>query len=140
MQTKGTTRVLVLTGALTAGVYILAIRPWHLTWGSTREERRRAMLGFPTGPNGGFILVAFEPERSMLLEIREPDAHITVSVQLSGVNPRQTRLIGRLRLRFKPGLRSGLYFLLFEPGDFVMMRKMFLGIKTRAERFHGSVS
>lgn len=45
MQAKGTTRAAVLTGALTVGVYILAIRPWHLTWSSPPEERRRPMLG-----------------------------------------------------------------------------------------------
>ena len=45
-----------------------------------------------------------------------------------------TRLLCRLRADVGPQLASWLYGLLFETGDFVMMRLMLSGIKSRAEK------
>ena len=45
-----------------------------------------------------------------------------------------TRLLCRLRADIGPHAASRLYGLLFEAGDFVMVRLMLAGIKNRAER------
>ena len=45
-----------------------------------------------------------------------------------------TRPVCRLRVDFGAEVPSRLYSLLFEPGDFVMMRLTLQGIKQRAER------
>jgi len=87
----------------------------------------------PTGPRDGFTVAALEPNRSLLLLIDEDRAQISFSTVLDEIDELHTRLIMRARARFKVGLLPGLYYLLFEPGDFVMMRKMMLGIKQRAE-------
>jgi hypothetical protein len=90
-----------------------------------------------TAPNGGFRVEALEPERTLALLIRGADvgARLDISsvIVLEPLDAERTRLILRLRGAFR-GLRERLWLLLFEPGDFVMMRKMLLGIKRRAEQ------
>ncbi len=61
---------------------------------------------------------------------------LSVTAMLNALEDGNTRLILRLRLSYRWGVRRSLYFQIFEPGDFVMMRKMMLGIKRRAEAFH----
>ena len=56
------------------------------------------------------------------------------------IDKEQTRLIIRLRANYKPGLWTTLIYLIFEPGDFLMLRKELLGIKQRVERVHRSTS
>ena len=88
----------------------------------------------PTGAAGGFRVAALEPERSLVLTIEEWRVLLSAAFLLVPIDEQHTRLIHRLRVRF--ALRSPwyLYYLLFEPGDFLMVRKMLLGIKRRAER------
>ena len=88
----------------------------------------------PTGPEGGFRVEAVEPERSLVLAIQEWRVLLSASYLLVPIDETRTRLVHRLRARF--GMRNPwyLYYLLFEPGDFIMVRKMLLGIKDRAER------
>ncbi len=40
--------------AVLVGVYLLAIRPWHLRWGATDEEVGRPMAGDEINPNPSF--------------------------------------------------------------------------------------
>ena len=89
----------------------------------------------PTGERGGFTVESLEVNRSLLLVIRDEGATISSSILLTKPGEQQTRMIMRLKCWFRPGLRQFLYYLVFEylvfePGDFVMMRKMMLGIKT----------
>lgn len=54
---------------------------------------------------------------------------------LTGPEAGSTRFVLRIRARLDFAVpRVLLYYPIFEPGDFVMMRKMLLGIKERAER------
>jgi hypothetical protein len=88
----------------------------------------------PTGPRGeGFTVVSLEPNRSLLMEVNHPRFHVMFSTLLNPVNEEETRLVMRVRaaVRFNP--LTAVYYAIFEPGDFVMMRKMMLGIKQRAE-------
>ncbi len=81
----------------------------------------------------GFRVEAIDPERSLVLAAPE-DATVIPSVfELCPVGSNETRLVNRLRCYFPPGIRSQLFALLFDVGDFVMMPKMLLGIKERAE-------
>ena len=68
----------------------------------------------------------------MVLEVKDKGIHATSVLSLAPFGDRSTRMILRLRARFRPKWIA--YFLIFDPGDFVMMRKMMLGIKQRAER------
>jgi hypothetical protein len=87
----------------------------------------------------GFIVSEVEEARSLVLTVPEMEqfgatGRVVVAFSLEPVGPRTTRLVCRLRAEFGRNVRSRLYYAIFEPGDFVMMRKMLLGIKDRAER------
>ena len=90
----------------------------------------------PTDPNGeGFTITALEPNRSLVMVAGTPRmGHVSVATVLEPVDERSTRLATRLRARFSLASAGLPFFLIFDPGDFVMMRKMLLGIKERAER------
>ena len=92
-----------------------------------------------TDAEGGFTVTAIDPNRSLTLVIRNLYAQISSTIFLDEIDKEQTRLIIRLRANYKPGLWTTLFYLIFEPGDFVMMRKELLGIKKRAERVNRSV-
>jgi hypothetical protein len=87
----------------------------------------------------GFIVTEMDPPRSLVLSVPEmavfgATGRVVVGLVLEPVGPRTTRLVCRIRAEFGRNVRSRLYYAIFEPGDFVMMRKMLLGIKARAER------
>lgn len=109
-----------------AGVHVNRIIP----------ELQHIKMGdiMPTAPDGGFLVASIDPNHSLVLLIRIPDLKISSTFVLSEIGEQQTRLIIRLLLTFKPSLGAILYYLLFEPGDFVMMRKELLGIKQRVEQ------
>jgi carbon monoxide dehydrogenase subunit G len=91
-----------------------------------------------TDSTGGFRVEAIEPERSIVMMIHGAatgmDADISSTLVLNPIDDHRTRLILRARADFR-GWREKLWgWLLFDAGDFVMMRKMLLGIKARAER------
>lgn len=89
-----------------------------------------------TDPAGGFRVEAIEPEQSLVLMIHSDEARrgseISSAIVLNPLDKRHTRLILRVRARFT-GMRGRLFGLLFDFGDFVMMRKTLLGIKHRAQ-------
>ncbi|CAG0936469.1 hypothetical protein TFLX_05344 [Thermoflexales bacterium] len=93
-----------------------------------------------TDATGGFRVEAIEPERSLVMLIHGAamgmDADISSALVLNPIGQQHTRLILRARADFR-GWREKLWgWLLFDAGDFVMMRKMLLGIKERAECLH----
>jgi hypothetical protein len=87
---------------------------------------------FPMGPNGPSLgVVSIEPERSLVLAY--PDGTWSWSFLLEPVEGERTRLITRNRMPVhRPADRIRLELML--PGAFLMMRKMLLGIRERAER------
>lgn len=85
-----------------------------------------------TGPEAGFTVEEIAPERYLVLRIRETAGDISSVIVLTPLDEQRTRLVIRLRAAF-PGLGGWLFGLIFDPGDFIMMRKMLLGIKERAE-------
>jgi hypothetical protein len=80
-----------------------------------------------------FNVKAFEPNQWLLWA----KPHSTWSWQLTPVDGGPTRLVTRLKENYEwrssPGLAL-LTLILFELGDFPMMRKLLLGVKSRAER------
>jgi uncharacterized protein YndB with AHSA1/START domain len=87
-----------------------------------------------TTPDGrGFEVRAIDPQRSLVLAIDAPKAAITTALTLEPVEPDATRLVIRLRQR-APTWRGWPFLAAMDAGDFVMMRRMLLGIRDRAER------
>jgi hypothetical protein len=87
----------------------------------------------PIGGAPGWPVASVEPNRSLVLDIRQPDVHITWSWLLVPINETATRLVLRIRGRLDVRLRSMAIFALLDPGEFAMVRKMLTGIKQRVE-------
>jgi hypothetical protein len=80
------------------------------------------------------------PSTSFQVTDAEPQARLvwakpgsTWAWTLAPLAPGRTRLVTRLRQRYQPTPAGLLTMILAEFGDFAMMRKMLLGIKSRAE-------
>jgi hypothetical protein len=87
---------------------------------------------FPLGDSGPPLRVeALEPERALVLGFADRSWSWSFLLEPAGAN--RTRLITRNRAP-AGRLRTRLQWELLLPGAFVMMRKMLLGIKERAER------
>jgi hypothetical protein len=86
------------------------------------------MASHPT-PATSFLVADAKPDACMVWA--KPDS--TWAWTLAPLAPGRTRLVTRLRQRYQPTLAGLLTMILAEFGDFAMMRKMLLGIKSRAE-------
>jgi hypothetical protein len=86
------------------------------------------MASHPT-PATSFLVADAEPDTCLVWA--KPDS--TWAWTLAPLAPDRTRLVTRLRQRYRPTMAGLLTIILAEFGDFAMMRKMLLGIKTRAE-------
>jgi hypothetical protein len=86
------------------------------------------MASHPT-PGTSFRVAGAEPPACLVWA--KPDS--TWAWTLAPLAPGRTRLVTRLRQRYQPTPAGLLTIILAEFGDFAMMRKMLLGIKTRAE-------
>ncbi len=110
----------------------------------------------PIEPAGsGYRVTSLEPNRLLVLAIGESDGGVMGNVMkqvhgastwvymLHELDSEHTRLIGRWRARLKLSLKMSPFVMLrilpIEPGEFVMERKMLLGIKRRAEKAHEAV-
>jgi hypothetical protein len=84
-----------------------------------------------------FKIAELVPNRLMLWE----KPHSTWAWKLEPISGGRTRLIARLKERYEWRASPGnalLTLILFEFGDFPMMRKLLLGVKPRAERLAAS--
>jgi hypothetical protein len=86
------------------------------------------MASHPT-PATSFLVADAEPDACLVWA--KPDS--TWVWTLAPLAPGRTRLVTRLRQRYRPTMAGLLTMILAEFGDFAMMRKMLLGIKSRAE-------
>lgn len=87
----------------------------------------------PMGNSPGWPVAAVEPNRSLVLDIRPPDIHISWSFVLDPEGEEQTRLILRIRIHLRPLVHLVSAFPISDFGQFLMTRRMLLGIKERAE-------
>jgi hypothetical protein len=86
-------------------------------------------------------VTALERNRYLLLAGHEPWGDVSWILALYPLDDATTRLISRTRYRLRWGVIFRLlpprmlpFYALFEPGEFLMLRKMLLGVKRRAER------
>lgn len=88
----------------------------------------------PIGNDPGWPVAALERERTLVFDIRRPRLHITWSFLLTPTAGGGTRLVLRYRGLAQPHLTEWPLYALLDVGEFVMTRKMLLGIRERAER------
>jgi hypothetical protein len=82
-------------------------------------------------PTAGTSFLVADAAPDTCLVWAKPDS--TWAWTLAPLAPDRTRLVTRLRQRYRPTPAGLLTIILAEFGDFAMMRKMLLGIKARAE-------
>jgi hypothetical protein len=148
----------VATNAVTIGAPASAVWPWLVQMGAyTRAgwyafdrldnggvpsarwivpELQCLQVGdiMPTDRGGGgFVVEALDPDRSMVLTIRDPDGLTSSALVLEPAPGGQTRLLVRLRLRTRRTPRGVGYRLVMELGHVPMALKMLNGIRARAE-------
>jgi hypothetical protein len=82
-----------------------------------------------------FELAAFEPDRHVTLRLRRPGLFppLVVSYVVAPRPPHGSRLLVKLALRYRPGLRDRLSAALLPWGDLIMMRRQLLNLKVLAE-------
>lgn len=82
-----------------------------------------------------FDLASFEPDRHLTLRLREPGLFppLAVSYVVVPSSPQGCRLLAKLVLRRRPGLRDRLAAALLPWGDWIMMRRQLLNLKQLAE-------
>ncbi|UCE27426.1 MAG: hypothetical protein JSW52_01345 [Candidatus Coatesbacteria bacterium] len=86
----------------------------------------------PLSESGYVVVRTMEPNRSMMWE--SPDYEFTWAWGLYELDSEHTRLVTRLRARFYPtSFGAAVFIVVFDIGDFIMMRKCMLGIKRGAE-------
>jgi hypothetical protein len=100
----------------------------------------------PAEPGGkGFKVYLLEPERALVLGGRKGEAGVLEAFTqrspafswafiLVPLDSERTRLISRWRSLVRPSLWITLSDIFVEPLDFLMTRRMLLGIKKRAEK------
>ena len=139
----------VTTRAVTVKARAADIWPWLVQMGYRRGgmysydwiDQRLGILDqpsanriIPMGKPPSWPVKAIEPNRMLLTVVKEPGVEVTWCFMLDEIGDRQTRLILRVRnrLAMSPLLLLSLPIML--PGEFLMVRKMLLGIKQRAEK------
>lgn len=82
-----------------------------------------------------FDLVAFEPDRHVTLFLRKPGLFppLAVSYVIAANPPHGSRLLVKLVVRLRPGLRDRVTATLLPWLDWIMMRRQLLNLKTLAE-------
>ena len=103
--------------------------PRTLTPGAERLELGQRVMGI-------FDLVGFEPDRHLTLRLRKPGIFPPLAVSYL-LAPRDTggcRLLAKLVVRERPGLRDRIGREIFPWLDWIMMRRQLLNLKQLSER------
>ncbi len=98
-------------------------------WQQARVGNIAAPMASHPTPSTSFLVADAEPDSCLVWA--KPDS--TWAWTLTPLAQDRTRLVTRLRQRYRPTPAGLLTMILAEFGDFAMMRKMLLGIKSRAE-------
>jgi hypothetical protein len=88
-----------------------------------------APMANPPTPDTSFVIAEIEPPKTLVWS--KPDS--SWSWSLRSLPHGRTRLVTRLKQRYRWTPAAVVTVVLAEVGDFAMMRKMMLGIKARAE-------
>jgi hypothetical protein len=93
----------------------------------------------PIGGGPGWLVHSLEPNKSMVLDIKQPGVHISWSFQIYPADLNLSRLVLRIRGYLEPpGPLLMPLFVLLDPAEFIMVRRMLTGIKQRVERTAGT--
>jgi hypothetical protein len=87
----------------------------------------------PMGSGPSWPVKSVEPYRSLVLDIRQPGVDTSWSIGLYRLDSARTRLVLRIRVRLAPLMQLISFFPISDFGQFLMARRMLLGIKERAE-------
>jgi hypothetical protein len=87
----------------------------------------------PIGGGPDWPVKSIEPYKSIVLDIRPEDIHISWSIGLYQLDEQRTRFVLRIRVRMKPLMHALSFIPISDFGQFLMVRWMLLGIKARAE-------
>ena len=98
-------------------------------WQSLRVGDVVAPMAEPATPSTSFVVAEIRRPESLVW--KKPDS--TWAWRLSVLPDGGTRLVTRLKVRYRPDLSALVTVPLIEFGDFPMMRKMLRGIKARSE-------
>ena len=93
----------------------------------------KAGMEVPIGRGQNWPVSALVPGTSLILDIRGPGTHIVWSWLLSALPDDKTRLLLRIRGQMKIAPALSPIFVLLDPGEFAMIRKMLTGIRRRVE-------
>lgn len=156
----------VVTGL--AAAYGILVRPWHLGWGATPDELKRAMpfdeliphpnyfstravtvnatpdeiwpflIDTSLLPHGTLIRQMAE-KRWLVLAPPEVEAEATWVIAVDAIDAHSTRLVSRNRAHFRRNAPSIARYMLIDPGQFVVERNWLLKIKERAETLHDTM-
>jgi hypothetical protein len=92
----------------------------------------------PIHNDPGWPVAALDAERVMVLDIHRPRIHITWSFLLIPEPNDHTRLILRYRGLAQPHVAELPFYAFLDGAEFIMTRKMLLGIKARSEALAAS--
>ena len=110
----------------------------HLLLDVTEPKVGEALVA---DPDFAWTVRAVDSGRSLVLDIRPPgklDVHATFAFLVNPVDDHSCRLIERSWWDMRPRWAGVPLSLLFEPIDFVMMRKHLLTVRDRAEAAYGA--
>ena len=98
-------------------------------------QHQRVEVGQALDRTGNMLVKAAEPEHFLVLgpPDRVTQVKSTWTLGLYPIEAGPTRLVSRVRAHVAPTARGICLLLLLDPGQFLMERKMLLGIKQRAE-------
>jgi hypothetical protein len=89
------------------------------------------VIPLPNDP--GWPVADLKKEKFLVLDVVRPRLHITWSFKLTPEKHRRTRLVLRYRGHLQPRLAELPLYGFLDVAEFIMTRKMLLGIKHRAE-------
>ncbi|MGX7729658.1 SRPBCC family protein [Rhodococcus sp. 2H158] len=103
-----------------------------------RPELQRLEVGDPVrlvaGSPAAFRVESIDPGRSLVYAHSHDGGTVTAALVLRPDGPGRSRLVHRVRFRIPPSPFAVGWAALMDAGDFVMSRRMLLGIRDRAER------
>ncbi|HEX6248942.1 MAG TPA: hypothetical protein VFZ64_13810 [Nocardioidaceae bacterium] len=97
---------------------------------STRVGDR---MRFTAGSEDAFVVERLEPERTLVLVHREGRDVVVATFTLTSLAEGRTRLVHRVQFGVRPSVRALPWMVAMDIGDFVMSRRMLLGVRARAE-------
>jgi len=94
----------------------------------------------PVGNGPGWPVAIAEPNKLLLLDVRQAGAHVTWAFGLEPISRTKTRLVIRVRAHLPRSWRLPLLIAVLDPAEFLMVRRQLVGLRDRAERLARSDS